>query len=82
MGEAEDALRRVRRAVAKATHPDAGGDAETHRKAMEAVESAGAPPPSDPVRAVKKRFRDVVGLPKNMREAFKEGRDSDDELPD
>jgi hypothetical protein len=79
VSDAEEALRRARRAVAKATHPDHGGDEETHRRAMEALAAAGAPEPADPVAAVRRRFRDVVALPRNMKEAFREGRDTDEE---
>jgi hypothetical protein len=77
--DAEEALRRARRAVAKATHPDRGGDVETHRRAMEALTAAGAPPPADPTAALRRRFRDLIALPRNVKAAFREGRDIDDE---
>jgi hypothetical protein len=73
--DSREALRRARRAVAKATHPDRGGDAETHRRAMEALEAAGAPPP--PTTAIRRRLREVVALPRTVREAYREGRDED-----
>jgi curved DNA-binding protein CbpA len=71
----EEALRRARRAVAKATHPDRGGDPQTHRAAMEALSRLEGPSPLDQVRGrVTGRLRELGRLPGRVRQAYQEGR--------
>ena len=76
--------RRARREFVRKAHPDAGGDPEVFRLGMKGFDDPGAAEPEPSLadkaeQTARRLLRDWRRLPGQVKKAYREGRDTDDE---